>query len=115
MTGDIVVRFWANVIGRIHGPLMFRFLLQPTMAMLFAIRDGVKDARAGRPAYLWTLLTRSAPRREMLREGMAAVQRVLLLAFVPYMLMRGPANRAARLVLRRRRRAAAAHREDAKT
>ena len=34
-----------------------------------AIRDGVKDARAGRPAYFWSLLTEDGHRGERLHEG----------------------------------------------
>jgi hypothetical protein len=123
-------RFWADLIGRASGPFAFRFFLQPAVAMLYAIRDGVKDARAGRPAYFWSLLTEGAHRVERLQEGWAAVARViglgavidliyqimvfrsvhplqlvvivLLLAFVPYLLLRGPVNRIARRFMRTR-------------
>jgi hypothetical protein len=98
--------------------------------MLYAIRDGVKDARVGRPAYFWSLLTEDGHRGERLHEGWAAVARViglgavidliyqvmvfrsvhplqlvvivLLLAFVPYLLLRGPVNRIARRFVRTR-------------
>src|SRR4029453_1519524 len=66
-------RFWADLIGRTSGPFAFRFVLQPAVAMLYAIRDGVKDARAGRPAYFWSLLTEGGHRGERLHEGWAAV------------------------------------------
>jgi hypothetical protein len=123
-------RFWADLIGRTSGPFAFRFFLQPAVAMLYAIRDGVKDARAGRPAYFWSLLTEDGHRGERLHEGWAAVARViglgavidliyqimvfrgvhplqlvvivLLLAFVPYLLLRGPVNRIARRFMRTR-------------
>ena len=36
--------------------MAFRFILQPVMAAIFAIRDGMKDARAGRSPYFWTVL-----------------------------------------------------------
>ena len=35
----------SHLIGRIHGPLNFRLVLQPTIAIVFAIRDGLEDAR----------------------------------------------------------------------
>jgi hypothetical protein len=123
-------RFWADMIGRTSGPFAFRFLLQPTVAMLYAIRDGVKEAHAGRPAYFWSLMTGRGDRRERLHEGWAAVARViglgavidliyqimvfhrvyplqlvvivLLLAFVPYLLLRGPVSRIARHFMRTR-------------
>jgi len=37
-------------IGRFDGPLHFRFIAQPLMAILLAMRDGWRDARAGRSA-----------------------------------------------------------------
>jgi hypothetical protein len=120
---DLLARFWDDLIGRIGGPLTFRLILQPAMSILMAIRDGVKDAREGRPAYFWTIFTEPQERRALLREGWKAVARivglgavmdaayqimvfrtirpvelvvvVLLLAFVPYLLWRGPINRIA--------------------
>ncbi len=125
MTDDIVTRLVTNVLDRVHGPFMFRFVLQPTMAMLLAIRDGRADAKADRPAYLWAVLNHPGDRIRLLQEGSLAVARVLvlgvvmdlayqlvvfrwfypmelivtvlLIVFVPYLLVRGPANRMARL------------------
>jgi hypothetical protein len=123
-------RFWEDLIGRTSGPFDFRFFLQPAMAMLYAIRDGMKDAREGRPVYFWSLLTGQGDRRELLHEGWTAVARVialgaaidlvyqviafrrihplevvvvvLFLAFVPYLLTRGPVNRVTRHFIRTR-------------
>jgi hypothetical protein len=121
--------FWHELASRPDGPMAFRFYLQPAMATLFAIRDGVHDARDGRPAYFWNLFTDRAHAREHLRHGWLAVRRVFLfalaldviyqltvlktirpleglvvafaLALVPYVALRGPANRIARLVSHR--------------
>ena len=116
---------WSNfiteLIGRIDGPMHFRIYLQPLMAIIFAIRDGRKDAREGRPAYGWALLTSSEHRRYLLHDGwkgfrnvfviavvldvvyqfvaigswrpLQALATALLLAVIPYVLLRGPANR----------------------
>ncbi len=93
------------------------------MATLYAIRDGLKDAREGRPAYFWTILSEPGEVRSLLNEGWKAVARVialgavmdavyqlivfkwiypvqllvivLLLAFLPYLLLRGPVKRIA--------------------
>lgn len=124
---DLFTRFWTNLAGRVHGPMTFRFFLQPTVATIYAIRDGLKDARADRPAYFWAMFTQPGAAMKLLREGWKAVARVialgigmdalyqfiefrriypvelvvivLLLAFVPYLLMRGPANRIAKALL----------------
>jgi hypothetical protein len=45
---DLLTRFWTDLIGRASGPMTFRVFLQPIMAMLYAIRDGVHDAHAAR-------------------------------------------------------------------
>ena len=121
---DLLTRFWAEPVGRTTGPMMFRFILQPLMAMFYAYRDGLLDARSGRPPYLFTILTEPAERTELLAHGIKSVSRVivlgvmmdtiyqlfvlggrfrplelvvvLLLAFVPYLMFRGPFNRLAR-------------------
>jgi hypothetical protein len=40
-------RFWSDIADRIRGPMTFRFILQPTMALIAAIPDGISNARAG--------------------------------------------------------------------
>jgi hypothetical protein len=121
---DLLTRIFENLIGRVSGPMKFRLILQPLMAIIFAIRSGLKDAREGRPAYFWALFTDSAHRRDMLRDGWKSVGRIFILAiiidvvyqfivfrwvypveaflvaailaFIPYLLIRGPVNRIAR-------------------
>ncbi len=125
---EIFIRLWEDLIGRIGGPMSFRLLLQPGMALIFAIRDGLKDARQGQPAYFYSLLTDRGNRRNRLREGFKAVARVFILAivmdmiyqlivfrwvyltqalivafvlaFLPYILIRGPVNRIGRYLKR---------------
>ena len=121
---DILTRFWEQLIAQPSGPLAFRLILQPIMAAILAILDGLKDARAGRPLYTWTLLTDPVHRASYLREGLKRVCRVIVFALVmdaiyqflvlrwfylgealvtafvlavlPYILIRGPAARLAR-------------------
>ena len=121
---ELLARIWEDLIGRIHGPLTLRLILQPSMAVFFGIRDGLKDARTGRPAYFWAIFTTPGLRRTLLSEGWASVAKVfvmalildtvyqlivfrwvyplesLIVAFVlallPYILIRGPINRIAR-------------------
>lgn len=121
---ELLYRVWEDLIARPGGPLGLRFLLQPTMAAIFAIGDGIKDARTGRSPYFWTVLFHPGERGARLREGLGTTGRImalglimdaiyqlqvlgwfypgeavivaLLLAFVPYLLIRGPAARIAR-------------------
>jgi hypothetical protein len=117
-------RLWQNILDRPGGPMTFRFILQPTMAAIAALHDGVKDARTGRSPFFWTLLSNPAKRGGRLREGLISTARIILLgimmdtiyqvivlktfypaeaaiiaivlAFVPYALLRGPIERIAR-------------------
>ena len=45
-------RLWQHILARPGGPMTFRFILQPAMAAIAALRDGVNDARLGRTPYL---------------------------------------------------------------
>jgi hypothetical protein len=100
------------------------------MAVLAALHDGVRDARLGRSPYFWTVLSDPAKRGGRLREGLISTARIILLgfgmdglyqwivlktfypgemvivaillAFVPYLLLRGPICRAARWWLARK-------------
>ena len=38
---EILHRIYENLVGRLDGPLHFRFILQPLMATLFAVIDGI--------------------------------------------------------------------------
>ncbi|MGH7155121.1 MAG: hypothetical protein ACREF3_14450, partial [Acetobacteraceae bacterium] len=127
----VMARLWHDLIDRPDGPMRFRFILQPLMAALAAFHDGRKDARRGRAPYLVSMLRDPARRAALLREGLNSTARIillglvmdalyqavvlrtfypneaviiaLLLAFVPYVLIRGPVRRAFH------RRAAAGH------
>ena len=122
---ELIARVWQDLGDRIGGPLSFRLLLQPAVAAVLAVRAGLQDAKAGRPAYFWSILTDPVHRRERLAEGWKAVTKVFLvavvidaiyqmvvlrwiyagetlivaflLACVPYLLIRGPVNRIARV------------------
>ena len=121
---EMIVRGWEGLVDRIGGAMTFRLILQPAMAVLLAVRAGLKDAREGRPPYLWTVFTDRSQRVHLLREGWGSIARVfilavvmdviyewvmgrwfypletfivaIMLAVVPYALLRGPVNRIAR-------------------
>lgn len=76
---DIQQRFWADMFERVGGPMTFRIILQPTMAAIAALHDGLKDARGEHKSFFWTAwFDRSQPAGR-LREGLGSVARVLLL------------------------------------
>jgi hypothetical protein len=77
---EFLARFWEHLAGRWTGPLALRLLLQPAMSTVVAVRDGLRDARAGRPPFLWTIFASADERRRLVREGISAVSRIALLA-----------------------------------
>jgi hypothetical protein len=124
VTAEVFERLWRQLLARPSGPVSFRFILQPSVAAIAAIKDGIADARTGRSPYFWAIACRPRERMGRLREGLAATAKILLigiamdviyqylefdtfypnealimallLAFVPYLLIRGPAARIAR-------------------
>jgi len=110
---DLVARVWEQLAGRIEGPFAFRFVLQPLVASVLAIRAGVADAHDHRAPYLWSVLSKPLERRQLMRVFVFAIlldviyqvivfrwvyplQSLVvaaLLAFVPYVLIRGPVTR----------------------
>jgi hypothetical protein len=126
ITDESLGRLWTDILDRPSGPMTFRFILQPTMAIIAALRDGLHDARLGRRPYVWALIhgvRDSGGRSGRLWEGIISTARILilgvvmdiiyqwkvldtfrpgqsaviaiLLAFIPYLLLRGPFERIA--------------------
>jgi hypothetical protein len=52
-----VDRIWQSILARPSGPFAFRFILQPLMAAIIAIRHGLQDAKRGRSPFFWTILS----------------------------------------------------------
>ncbi|MBV8341568.1 MAG: hypothetical protein JO173_04240 [Gammaproteobacteria bacterium] len=104
--------------------------MQPLMAILFAVRDGRRDAREGRGAYIWKFVNKPEQRRHLVESGAKSISKVFVLAFaldvvyqfvewrglkplqalltatvlavIPYVLLRGPINRLMRISRTRR-------------
>ena len=74
--------FLEDLIGRLGGPITFRLILQPSIAVILAIRDGLKAAKVGRPLYFWSLFTHSTERRQLLKDGWKSVGFVFVFAIV---------------------------------
>jgi hypothetical protein len=62
--------------------MTFRLILQPAMAVLLAIRAGLRDARGGQPPFLWTVFSHRGRRHELLRQSWGDVGNVFILALV---------------------------------
>lgn len=124
---EIFSRIMENLGARVTGPMHLRIYLQPIMASVFAIIAGIRDAKAGKSAYFWAIFTQPEHRREMLKDGWKSVGKVfviamvldivyqllvqrwvypfeviivaLILAIVPYLILRGPVNRIASMFI----------------
>jgi hypothetical protein len=79
---EIWTRVTQDLSDRITGPMSFRLILQPLMAAFFAIRSGMGDARSGAPPYFWSLVNDPSHRADMLKDGWKAVGKVFTLALV---------------------------------
>jgi hypothetical protein len=75
-------QFLIDLPKRLNGPGRFRFVLQPAVAIFLGIRAGIADGRAGRPPYIFTLLSDGKRRRELLREGFAQVATLVAMAIL---------------------------------
>jgi hypothetical protein len=99
--------------------------VQPLVASILAIIDGVKDAKTWKPAYFWAVIVTPGQRKELIKDGWKSVGKVFILAMVlevtyqvithhlafrgylfvaafalaicPYLLLRGPTSRIVRL------------------
>ncbi len=121
---DVWIRFATQMAARVSGPMKFRLVLQPLMASFFAIRAGLRDARANERPYFWNLIADPVNRENNLKGGWKDVAKVfvlaavldvvyqiielhfvypgeafavaVILAIVPYLVLRGLATRLAR-------------------
>jgi hypothetical protein len=113
-------RIWHDLGGRVGGPLTFRLIIQPIVAVFLALRSDIKHGR-GSSTYIWSILTDERHRRELLRDGWKDIARLfvlvvvmdliyqvivfrwiypfesfivaVVLAVLPYLVIRGPVNR----------------------
>lgn len=74
--------FLEDIPKRLTGPGRFRFVLQPLIATLLGIRSGLRDARAGRPPYLYGVLFHRDLRRELVRTGFETVVNLVLMGIL---------------------------------
>jgi hypothetical protein len=124
----IIPRVIDNLFGRIDGPMAIRLAIQPVMAMAFALRDGVRDAKQQRAPYGLSLYLEPEQRGHRLRDGWRSIRTVFcvalvidvvyqllqlewvyigealivaqIVALVPYVIVRDMANRVARMLER---------------
>jgi hypothetical protein len=121
---EVLSRAVGELLGRSSGPFHARLVIQPIVASLLAIRAGMRDARAGRPPFLWTILRNPQARKYLIESGWKDIGKIftvaivldtvyqlivlrgfyvvqalivaIVVALLPYVLLRGPVSRIAR-------------------
>ena len=74
--------FFEDMIARLSGPGRFRFILQPVVAIILGVRDGIKDARAGACPFIWGVVFRRELRSQLLRSGLSSVRNLVAVAIL---------------------------------
>lgn len=74
--------FLVDLPKRLFGPGRFRFVLQPTVAIVLGILAGRADARAGRVPYLYGLLLGGEERAHLVRSALGHVANLLLMGIL---------------------------------
>ena len=64
------------------GPFHFRFIVQPIMAMLLGVRDGLTDAKAGSPPFIYGLYSCRKNLRPFIGGAIRRLQMPVLFATV---------------------------------
>ncbi len=59
--------------GRLTGPGKGRFVLQPLISIALGIRDGIVDARQGKPPFFIRVLFESESRLDVLKSGLKQI------------------------------------------
>ena len=75
-------QFLTDMGLRLTGPKAMRLVLQPIVAILFGIKDGISDARAGEPPYIYDIIMVPADRKRELATGWAHIGKSLIFAVV---------------------------------
>ena len=69
-----------QISDRVSGPMKFRIVLQPMMATFLAVRSGLRDAKKGAQPYFYDLISSPGRRAELIKEGWKSIARLFFLA-----------------------------------
>jgi hypothetical protein len=126
---DMLLARGEHLLGRFSGPLNFRLVVMPLVVSFLALRGHWTDVREGRPTIFGAFVTDPVKRRRLFRSALTDIDKVLVMAIVldtvyqlwvfrrvypgealmvaflcavvPYVLVRGPITRIARLLYRK--------------
>ncbi len=79
---EIFPRVWDDLMARTQGPMWFRLILQPLVAIVFGIRAGLRNARVAQPGADPSHTLDPAFRSRMLRQSLHDVGKVALIGVI---------------------------------
>jgi len=71
-----------GIIARLAGPMSLRLVIQPLMASLLGARDGIVDAKAGEPPFIFGLITDCDDRKAKLGSLFKSLSKAIIIAVV---------------------------------
>ncbi len=79
--------FGEGLEARMTGPGKGRFVMQPLVAMALGIRDGIADAKQGKPPYYVRILFTSEPKHIVLKASLKRIATPLTVGIVLDMML----------------------------
>ncbi|MNJ90990.1 hypothetical protein D3C87_86330 [compost metagenome] len=130
---EMIERGWEGFLERPGGHLGLRFYIQPGVAILLAVRDGIRDSKRGGYPFLSAIFHYPVKRRQILKNAWLQIRNVFFvsvildiiyqfmkhefviypmetvftatcLALVPYVIFRSLTGRFAKIIMKHRMR-----------
>lgn len=79
---EMILRAINDLTGRTDGIMNLRLILQPCIAIFFAIRSGLKDAKIGNPPFILNYAKNTETRKALLKQAWADIGKIFIMAFV---------------------------------
>ena len=71
-----------GIIARVAGPMSLRFVFQPLVGLTLGARDGLRDAKAGEPPFIFDLIVNRENRRAKLVSLSKSLSKTIIIAIV---------------------------------
>ena len=79
---DFLSQRLAELVGRIHGPMNARIYIQTLVAIILAVRAGMRDARDENAPFFWSLAFGAGQRRELVKNAWKDIGKVFVAALL---------------------------------
>ena len=75
-------KFLDDIGARLTGAMNFRFIVQPSVAIFLGIRDGILDAKAGTPPFIFDLVFKPKHRKRQLKSAFKTLLTPIIIGIV---------------------------------